>query len=80
VAEDEGWTLRSSNGRALQVEKNIPGLQAAVSLIVLSKNLLFSPLGSQITIDFVWKLKAENPLIHLKFCEATLSHNLRCKG
>jgi len=41
-----------------KLEKNIPRTQAAVSLMLLSKNLLFSTLGSQITKDFVWKSKA----------------------
>jgi len=47
-----------------KLKKNILGTQAAVSLMVLSKNLLFSTLGSQITKDFVWKSKDGNPLIH----------------
>jgi len=42
----------------MQVEKNILGTQAAVSLMLLGKNLLLSTLGSQITKDFVWKSKA----------------------
>jgi len=41
-----------------QVEKTIPGFQEAVCLMLLSKNLLFRTLGSQITNDFVWKSKA----------------------
>jgi len=47
-----------------KVAKNIPGLQAAVSLMLLRKNLLFSTLGFQITKDFVWKSKDENPFLH----------------
>jgi len=54
-------------GGQCRLKKNIPGFQAAVSLMLLSKNLLFSTLGSQITNDFVWKSKAGNPFIHLKF-------------
>jgi len=34
-----------------RLTKTIPGLQAAVSLMLLNKNLLLSTLGSQITID-----------------------------
>jgi len=50
---------RSNNGRVLHVEKIILVTQSAVSLMVLSsKNLLLSTLGSQITKDFVWKSKA----------------------
>jgi len=80
IAISSGWTLRSNDSRALQVEKNIIGSQAAVSLMVLSKNLLFSPLGFQISNDFDWKSKVGNPLIHFKFSQATLSHILRSKG
>jgi len=36
-----------------RLKKNIPGLQAEVSLMLLSKNLLLSTLGFQITNDFV---------------------------
>jgi len=50
-----------------------------VSLILSSKILLFRPLVSKITNDFVLKSQAGHPLIHPKFCQATLSHNLRCK-
>jgi len=58
ITRSSGWIPRSNNGSALQVENNILGCQAAVSLMLLSKNLLFSTLGSQITKDFVWiKLK-----------------------
>jgi len=32
-----------------RLKKTIPGLQAAVSLMMLNKNLLFITLGSQIT-------------------------------
>jgi len=79
IPRSSGWTPRSNNGKALQVEKNIPGLQAAVSLMLLSKNLLFSTLSSQITNDFVWKSHARyHSLIHFKFCQPTLSHNLSC--
>jgi len=39
-----------------RLTKTIPGLQAVISLMMLNKNLLFVNLGSQITIDFVWKL------------------------
>jgi len=48
-------TPRLNNGRALHVEKNILGFQAAVSLKLLCKNLLFSTLGSQIINNFVWR-------------------------
>jgi len=41
-----------------RLTKTIPKLQAEVSLMMLSKNLLLSTLGSQITKDFVWKSKA----------------------
>jgi len=53
IPRSSGRTPRSNNGRALQVEKNIPGLQAKVSLMMLNKNLLFSTLGFLITNDFV---------------------------
>jgi len=68
IPRSSGGTPRSNNGRALQFEKNISEFQYAVSMIFLSKKLLFSTLGSQIIIDFVWILKAGNPLIHLNFC------------
>jgi len=42
-----GWTLRSNNGSAVKVEKNILGFKDAVCLMLLSKNLLFITLGSQ---------------------------------
>jgi len=42
-----------------RLTKTIPGMQAAVSLMLLSKNLLLSTLGSQITHDFVWKAQAK---------------------
>jgi len=61
-----------------RLTKTIPGLQAAISLIMLNKNLLFSTLGSQITKDFVIKSKACNLLIYLNFDQATLNHILRC--
>jgi len=35
------------------------GAHAAVFLMVLSKNLLLTTLGSQITKDFVWKSKTD---------------------
>jgi len=41
-----------------RLTKTIAGLQAAISLMMLSKNVLLSTLGSQITKDFVWKSKA----------------------
>jgi len=41
-----------------KLQKNIIGCQAAVTLMLLSKNLLLSTLGSQIKKDFVWKSKA----------------------
>jgi len=69
----------SNNGRAIRVEKNISGCQDAVSMMMLSKKLRFSTLGSQILNYFVWKLKAGNLLIYLNFCLATLFYNLRCK-
>jgi len=47
-----------------KLKKNILGTKAAVSLMVLSKNLLFNSLGSQITKDCVWKSKDGNPLLH----------------
>jgi len=43
----------------VRLRKNIPRLQYAVSLMLLSKNLLFSTLGSQIMSDFVWKAQAK---------------------
>jgi len=58
IPRSSGGIPRSNNGRAMQVEKNILGTQAAVSLMLLSKNLLLSTLGSQITKNFVWKSKA----------------------
>jgi len=65
---------------ALQVERKYPrDTGCSVPVVVEQKKLLFSTLGSQVTNDFVWKSKAENPLIHLKFCQASLSHNLICK-
>jgi len=66
-------------GGQCRLKKNIPRFQAVVSLMLLSKNLLFSTLGSQITNDFVWKSKAGHPFIYLKFCPAILTHNLICK-
>jgi len=75
-----GWIKRSNNGRALHVEKNIPGLQAEVSLMMLSKNLLFNTLGFQITNDFVRKSNAGNLLIYLNFCQATLNHNIYARA
>jgi len=42
-----------------KLKKNILGAQAAVFLMVLSKNLLLTTLGSQITKDFVWKSKTD---------------------
>jgi len=74
-----GWTLRSNSWRVVHVEKNITVFKDAVSLMLLSKKLLFSTHGSQITNDFVWKSKAGNLFIYLNFCQATLSYNLRCK-
>jgi len=41
-----------------RLKKNILETQAAVSLMMLSKYLLFSTFGSQIKKDFVWKSKA----------------------
>jgi len=41
-----------------RLKKNILITKAAVSLMMLNKNLLHSTLGSQITKDFVWKSKA----------------------
>jgi len=41
-----------------RLKKTIPELQAEVSLMMLSKNLLFNTVGFQITYDFVWKSKA----------------------
>jgi len=38
-----------------KLKKNNLGTQAAVSLMLLSKNLLLSTLGSLITKDFIWK-------------------------
>jgi len=75
----ETLNMWSNNRRAVQIEKNITKFQAAVSLIMWSKNLLFSLLSYQISNDFVSKSKAGNPLIHLNFCQATLTHNLRWK-
>jgi len=42
-----------------RLTKTIPGLLAAVSLMLLSKNLLFSTLIFQITNGFVWKALAK---------------------
>jgi len=42
-----------------RLKKTIPELQAKVSLMLLSKNLLFSTLIYQITNDFVWKAQAK---------------------
>jgi len=42
-----------------RLKKTIPELQAEVSLMMLSKNLLFSTLSFQITIDFVWKAQTK---------------------
>jgi len=50
IPRPSGWTPWSNNGRAGQVEKNIPGCQDAVSLMLLSKKLLFMTLGSQRTM------------------------------
>jgi len=50
-----------------KLKKNVPGTQAAVSLMVLSKNLLISTLGSHITKDFVWKSKAAMDSFTLNF-------------
>jgi len=50
-----------------RLKENILGTQAAVSLMVLGKNLLFSTLGSQITKDFVWKSKAAIQSFTLNF-------------
>jgi len=47
-----------------RLKKNILITKAAVSLMMLNKNLLHSTLGSQITKDFVWKSKDGNPLLH----------------
>jgi len=55
------------------------GFQDAVSMMLLSKKLLFSTISSQIMNDFVWKYITWNLLINLKLCKTTLSHNLRCK-
>jgi len=59
------------------LKKNFPGFQDELSMMLLSKSLLFSSLGSQITNDFVWKSKAGNPLIHFNFCQSTSTHDLR---
>jgi len=66
-------------GTSGTLHPNIPGFQCTVVLMFLCKTLLFSTLCSQISKDFVWKSKGGDPLISLKFCQATLSHNLRCK-
>jgi len=63
IPKPSGQTLQSKNGsknrKAVQVEpKTFPGFQDTVSLMFLSKNLLFRKLCHQITIDFVWKFKA----------------------
>jgi len=50
-----------------KVAKNIQGFQAAVSLMLLSKNLLFSTLGSQITKDFVLKAQVKHTSFTLNF-------------
>jgi len=50
-----------------RVEKNIPGLQAEVSLMLLSKNLLLITVGFQITNDFVWKAQAKYHSFTLNF-------------
>jgi len=50
-----------------RLTKTIPGLQAAVSLMMLDKNLLFITLGSQITFDFVWKTQARLHSFTLNF-------------
>jgi len=69
-----------NSGRGMGGWKKIsPGFQAAVSLVLFSKNLLFKTLVPQITNDFVWKSKAGYGLTHHKFCQATLSHSFRCK-
>jgi len=41
-----------------KLKKNVLGTKAAVSLMMLNKNLLYSTQGSQIIKDFVWKSKA----------------------
>jgi len=56
-----------------RLKKSILGFQAVEFL------MLFSTLCSPISNDFVFKSKAWNLLIYLKFCQATLSYNLRCK-
>jgi len=47
ITRPSGWTPRLNNGRLVKVEKNLPGFQDAVSLMLLSKNMLFSTLGSR---------------------------------
>jgi len=42
-----------------RLTKTIARLQAAVSLMILNKNLLFSTLIFQITNDFGWKAQAK---------------------
>jgi len=34
MPRSSGWIPRSNNGRAIRVEKNIPGFQAAASLML----------------------------------------------
>jgi len=50
-----------------RLKKNILGNKAAVSLMMLNKNLLYSTLGFQITKDFVWKSKAAIDTFTLNF-------------
>jgi len=55
-------------GGEARLKKNIPGFQDAVFLMLLSKNLHFMTLGSQITSDFAWKSQTWLPLNNPKFC------------
>jgi len=50
-----------------RLKENILGTQAAVSLMLLSKNLLFSTLIYQITNDFIWKAQVKHNSFTLNF-------------
>jgi len=72
------WTPSQIMEELCRLTKTIPELQAAISLMMLNKNLLFITIGSLTTIDFVWKTQARFHSFTF-FCQGTLSHILRCK-
>jgi len=71
LPRSSGWTPKSNNGRALQVEKKYPMDSGCSVPDVFEQISALQHTWFSITYDFVWQAQ---PFIHFKVCPDVISY------